>query len=273
MGYKPTQAELDRIAELERVYDPAGLISSVEPYWQGKGVTLFLGDSLEVLPGLRNVGALVTDPPYSSGGQYRGDRAQATVEKYVQTGTLGYRPDFAGDNRDQRSFLAWCMLWLAAARNASTTGAPCCVFTDWRQLPTTTDAIQAGGWTWRNIATWWKPGCRMQKGRFSSSAEYVVYGTNGPALEGMRSVQNVAKIATSSVKNRKHIAEKPLDVLEWVLSVVPADATVLDPFMGSGSTIRAARLAGLPSVGIDCDERYVALAADRLRQGTFDFVD
>lgn len=270
---QPTQAELDRAAELERVYDPSGLISAVDPYYQAKGVTLFLGDALEILPGLRGIGALVTDPPYSSGGQYRGDRAQKTTDKYVQTGTLGYRPEFAGDNRDQRSFLAWCMLWLAAARNASAPGSPALVFSDWRQLPTMTDAVQAGGYVWRNLATWWKPGCRMQKGRFSSSAEYIVYATNGPAVEGMKSVQNVAKFPTSSVKSRKHIAEKPLDVLRWILSVVPAGSTVLDPFMGAGSTIRAARLAGLPSVGIDCDERYVERAADRLRQGTFDFVD
>lgn len=261
------------VAGLPGLYDPSDLVSAIEPYYQADGVTIFLGDCLEVLPGLRGIGALVTDPPYSSGGQYRGDRAQKTTDKYVQTGTLGYRPEFAGDNRDQRSFLAWSMLWLAAARNASKPGAPALVFTDWRQLPTTTDAIQAGGWVWRNIATWWKPGCRMQKGRFSSSAEYVVYGTNGPALEGMRSVQNVASIATSSVKSRKHIAEKPLDVLKWILSVVPADSVVLDPFMGSGSTLRAARLAGLPAVGIECDERYAELAADRLRQGVLPFSD
>jgi site-specific DNA-methyltransferase (adenine-specific) len=63
--------------------------------------------------------ALVTDPPYSSGGAFRGDRAMATTTKYVNSDTAAYRPEFAGDNRDQRSFLAWASMWLNASRNAT----------------------------------------------------------------------------------------------------------------------------------------------------------
>jgi len=252
------------VTDTPGLWDESDIEMPFAPVYQKDGVTLYHADALDVLPYLRGLGALVTDPPYSSGGQYRGDRTQATVDKYVQTGTLAYRPDFAGDNRDQRSFLAWCMLWINAARVASVPGSPALIFTDWRQLPTMTDAIQAGGYVWRNIATWWKPGVRMQKGRFSSSAEYIVYGTNGPAAEGMKAVQNVGKFSSSNVKARKHIAEKPLDVLRWILSVVPDGATVVDPFFGSGSTLVAAKLAGLPCIGIECDKRYVDHAKRRL---------
>jgi len=132
-------------------------------------------------------------------------------------------------------------------------------------LAPTPDAIQAAGWTWRNIGTWWKPGCRMQKGRFSSSAEYVVYGTNGPASDGVCSPQNV--IREAATQNKSHIAEKPLAVMSWVLGLVPDGATVLDPFMGSGSTLEAAKLVGMQAVGIEVDERYCEIAAKRLSQG------
>lgn len=240
----------------------------MKPYYQAGGVTIYKADALEILPELSGVGAVVTDPPYSSGGAFRSDRTQSTVSKYIQTGSaaVGIMPDFSGDNRDKRAFLLWCSLWLAAARNASKPGAVLCSFIDWRQLPTLTDAAQIAGWVWRNIATWHKPGCRMQKGRFSSSAEYVVYGTNGPALDHDKSPQNVYSCAPVGLEGKEHIAQKPDAVMAWVLSAVPAGSLVLDPFCGSGSTLRAAKMAGLESVGIEMDERFCEIAARRCDQ-------
>jgi site-specific DNA-methyltransferase (adenine-specific) len=235
------------------------------PYYADDHVTLYHGDAFDILPTLSGIGAVVTDPPYSSGGAFRGDRANSTVDKYVRTDTLAYRPDFAGDNRDQRSFLAWAGLWLNAARVASVPGAVLCSFIDWRQLPVLTDAVQVGGWTWRNLGTWWKPGIRMQKGRLSSSAEYVVYATNGPSdAVGQTSPQNVFRCAPD--EDRDHIAQKPVDVMKWLLGLAPSDALVLDPFMGSGSTLAAAKSLGMRSIGIEVDERYCEVAAIRLRQ-------
>jgi site-specific DNA-methyltransferase (adenine-specific) len=244
---------------------------SIEPYYSDDAVTIYHGDCFDILHDLGGVGAVVTDPPYSSGGAFRGDRAQQTSAKYVQSGTAAYRPEFAGDNRDQRSFLAWSTLWLNAARRASVDGAPLVTFIDWRNLPVMTDAVQAGGWVWRNIATWHKPGVRMQRGRFSSSAEFVVYGTKGPAASGVGSPQNVHRCAPVGGTEKEHIAEKPVDVLRWTMQVVPAGSTVLDPFMGSGTTMRAAKDCGFRSIGIEVDERYCEIAAQRLSQEVLDF--
>lgn len=241
----------------------------MKPYYQDDHVTLYHGDCFDLLHDLSGVGAVVTDPPYSSGGAFRGDRAMKTTTKYVNFDTAAYRPEFAGDNRDQRSFLAWSTMWLNAARNASEPGAVLASFIDWRQLPILTDAVQAGGWTWRNLATWWKPGVRMQKGRFSASAEYVIYATNGPVLEGAGSPQNV--LACKVDTDREHIAQKPGEVMRWVLQVVPPGAVVLDPFMGSGSTLRAAKDLGFTAIGIESDERYCEIAAKRLGQEVLDF--
>ena len=236
----------------------------MKPYYEHAGITIYHGDCFDVLHELSGVGAVVTDPPYSSGGAFRGDRAQQTTTKYVNSDTAAYRPEFAGDNRDQRGFLAWSAMWLNAARKASEPGAALASFIDWRQLPILTDAVQCGGWTWRNLGTWWKPGCRMQKGRFSSSAEYVIYATNGPARDGIGSPQNVFSCKIDS--ERDHIAQKPEQVMRWVLQLVPANALVLDPFMGSGTTIQAAKRAGLSAIGIEVDERYCEVAAKRLSQ-------
>jgi site-specific DNA-methyltransferase (adenine-specific) len=239
------------------------------PYYSDDAVTIYHGDAFDLLHDLSGIGAVVTDPPYSSGGAFRGDRAQQTSTKYVNSDTAAYRPEFAGDNRDQRSFLAWCSLWLNAARRASEPGAILASFIDWRQLPVLTDAVQCGGWSWRNLATWWKPGIRMQRGQFSASAEYVVYATNGPVKTDFDgAVQNVFRCAVAPEK--EHIAEKPLDVMRWVMAVVPPRSLVLDPFMGSGTTLRAAKDCGHRAIGIDVDERYCEIAARRMGQEVLD---
>ena len=100
----------------------------------------------DVIDAVDSFDALITDPPYSSGGMFRGDRQGSTLAKY--TGSHGHQPDlpqFTGDTRDQRGFLAWCGLWLGSARMKANQYANCLVFTDWRQLPTLSDAFQVGG--------------------------------------------------------------------------------------------------------------------------------
>ena len=238
------------------------------PYYTDASVTIYHGDMFDILPTLSAIGAVITDPPYSSGGAFRGDRAMSTSAKYVQSDTAAYRPDFAGDNRDQRSFLAWCALWMNAARQASIVGAPIASFIDWRQLPTLTDAIQAGGWTWRGIAVWSKKYGRVNSAGFSSACEYVVWGTNGPAAGQEDYPAGVFEC--QSPQNREHIAQKPEPVMQWVCRIAPVGACVLDPFMGSGTTLVSAKAIGRTAVGIDVDERYCEIAARRCSQEALD---
>ncbi len=229
--------------------------------------TIICGDCLEVMRDWPDncIEAVITDPPYSSGGQYRGDRALPVATKYVQTESKDTcRDDFAGDNRDQRSFLLWCNLWMSQCRRLTKPGGIILTFTDWRQLPTMTDAIQCGGWVWRNIATWWKPGIRMQRGRFSSSAEYIVYGSNGPVNEGECSPQNVFTCRGVPGKDKRHIAEKPLEVLELLIGLTPKGSTIIDPFCGSGVTCLVAKVMGRNYIGIDISPEYCEIARKRI---------
>ena len=231
--------------------------------------TLHLGDCLDILRTLptASVDAVVTDPPYSSGGAFRGDRCgMSTTTKYVQTGQQLHYPNFAGDSRDQRGYLAWCAVWLAQCFRIAKPGAPVCVFSDWRQLPTTTDAIQAGGFVWRGIAVWSKPNARPCKGRFTSQAEYIAWGSkgswghkDGPCVPGVFACQPRAG-------GKHHIAGKPEAVMDWLLGVVPPGGVVLDPFMGSGSTGVAQRRRSLGFIGIECDPTYHAVAGGRIAE-------
>jgi site-specific DNA-methyltransferase (adenine-specific) len=239
----------------------------MKPYYQDSAVTIYHGDCREIVPTLGPVDAVVTDPPYSSGGQFRGDRAQKPSMKYVNTdNVLTCRQEFSGDNLDQRAFLSWAGMWLAQCHAIAKDGAVILCFTDWRQLPVMTDAIQHGGWVWRNIVTWWKPAVRMQRGRFSSSAEYVVYGSRGVPVEGERSPQNVLRCGSVLGDDKDHIAEKPVALLSELIGVTLPGAVILDPFAGSGTTGRAAKDLGRKATLIEREERYCEIAARRMAQ-------
>lgn len=239
-----------------------------EPYYDDGRVTIYHGDALAILPEVEPFDLLLTDPPYSSGGAMRSDRMTATTSKYTSSTTASYRPEFAGDNRDQRSYLAWVSLWTAAALHRAKPGALACIFTDWRQLPITTDALQAGGWVWRGIAVWDKTlTARPAKGVYTSQAEYVAWGSCGLTERDALGFQVPGVFSCPAPPNakRQHIAEKPESVMQWLLTVCPA-GTVVDPFAGSGSTLVAAKAKGLRAIGIEVDERYCEIAARRLGQ-------
>lgn len=237
------------------------------PYYEDELVTIYNADCRSVLPYLSDIGALITDPPYSSGGMVRSDRQQKTAAKYQRS---GIRPldEFTGDNRDQRAYCSWVADWTSLALSSCSPSGLCFLFTDWRQLPTTTDAIQWGGWVWRGLVTWHKPSGRRLQNRFASDAEYVVWGSNGSMPFDLDSAAGPSSVITADAPRggqRVHIAQKPPAVIRHLLPLTAG--VVLDPFMGSGTTLVACKLDGRKAVGIEINEGYCEAAANRLRQG------
>ena len=235
----------------------------VKPYYQDENATLYKADALAVLASLptASVDALITDPPYSSGGQYKGDRSAATCDKYGGASMS----DFSGDNRDQRSHLTWMNLWLGESLRVVKPGGVCALFTDWRQLPATTDALQAGGWVWRGLVPWYKPAHRPMRGRYSNACEYVVWGSAGPLGTGEGKPSVPGFYQASSPRDREHQTQKPLEVMRHLVRLVPQEGVVLDPFAGSGTTGVAALIEGRTFIGSEMTEHYAEVAANRLR--------
>lgn len=229
--------------------------------------TLYLGDCLEVLAGLELVDACITDPPYSSGGFTRGDRTQDVRAKYVQSDSQNKAlAGFSGDNRDQRGFHFWSALWAAAAMRVTREGGVAAFFTDWRQLPISTDYMQAGGWVWRGVVPWAKPSYRPQMGRFGAQCEYLVWGSNGP-MPVERGVGCLPGFFDhSSPMQREHVTQKPVDMMAEVVQVVPAGGVVLDPFMGSGTTGVACAQTGRAFVGVELSPDHFETACRRIEQ-------
>lgn len=229
---------------------------------------LHQGDALAVLRDLptASVDAVVTDPPYSSGGMVRSDRMADTHTKYVQSdsGNLALA-GFSGDNRDQRAYAYWCALWLGECLRITRSGGVCLLFTDWRQLPATTDALQSGGWIWRGVVPWSKPAARPQAARFTASCEYVVWGSNGPMPVDYSAPGLPGFYQASAPRDRGHITQKPLSVMRDLVKIAPKGGTVLDPFMGSGTTGVAAVLEGRRFIGVELTEHYYRVAEKRIR--------
>ena len=241
-----------------------------EPYYRDERVTLYHGDALAVLANLPSgsVDAVVCDPPYSSGGMVRGDRAAATTTaKYVVTGSSSKDlAEFSGDNRDQRAYAYWSALWMGEALRATKPGGVILAFTDWRQLPATTDAVQAGGWVWRGIVPWAKPAARPQSGRFAAQCEYVVWGSAGPMENDYTLPSHRGFFQASAPREREHITQKPVDVMRELVKIAPEGGVILDPFMGSGKTGVAAMLEGRRFIGVEMVEHYQRVAERRIRE-------
>lgn len=253
----------------------------------GGKARLHLGESLAALADLEtgSVDAVITDPPYSSGGALTTQRKTSTDTKY-QTGTrLEKLPDFLGDTRDQRSYQYWCQLWLSECLRVTKPGGFLMQFTDWRQYAATADAIQAGGWSWRGVVVWTKPAytVRPQKGRFTQDTEFVLWGTNGVRKQDFTSDAPV--VAGTWFGNaprgeqREHITQKPVDLMRHLMAPLAPGSTVLDPFMGSGTTGVAAITEGHEFIGVELSPYYHQVAVERVTraitpagEGTQDFL-
>ncbi|WP_030569629.1 DNA-methyltransferase [Streptomyces aureocirculatus] len=238
------------------------------PTWQ-----LHTADALTLLPTLTTpVDAVICDPPYNSGGRTMTSRTSRSArQKYMTSGgrhhgfDLG---DFTGDNRDQRSYIAWLALILAECHRLTRPGGAALVFTDWRQLPATTDALQAAGYTWRGVAVWQKAVARPQPGYLRQSCEFIAWGSRGAMDPGNDPVYLPGHFTGSQPRgnNRRHLTQKPLDVMQQLVRIVPPGGTVLDPFAGSGTTGAAALLEGRGFIGIEESAQYAEIARARLSE-------
>lgn len=240
-------------------------------------VQLYQGDALSLLrdlpPGC--VDAVVTDPPYSSGGLMRSDRTISSAVKYrgwsqdedgKSKAPSSAAVEFSGDNRDQRTHLMWSTMWLEESLRLTRPGGHLLAFTDWRQLPLMSDAIQLAGWVWRGLVVWDKGIARPVKGRFRNHVEYVLWASNGALNAEANPVYlpSVYRVGPPTAGKRVHVTEKPVSLMADLLKITPPGVTILDPFMGSGTTGVAAVQSGRKFIGVEMTEHYYGIAADRI---------
>ena len=219
------------------------------------GVTLHLGDCLEVLPTIEagSVDAVVTDPPYMIG-------ANSVGNSRSKNGTWA----------DMENSAYWYAAWLDIARSRLKSTGFVAVFGNWRSIPTYTCAFSKIAWQIDSLIVWDK--------------QWI--GTSGPkqlrptyeivALAGMpdakisdRSQTDIMRckwMASNSGKTG-HPAEKPTDLISRLIDLLsPPGGTVLDPFIGSGTTAVAAINTGRNCIGIERDNGYFDIACRRVTE-------
>lgn len=198
-----------------------------------------------------SVDAIITDPPY--GMDYQSARRTDKSKRFVKI------------VNDERPFIWWLPEAFRILRNDS---ALFC-FCDWRNSEAFRSAIQLAGFTVKSQAIWDREAHGMGdlKSSLGPQHDIIWFAAKGRfTFPGKRptSVFRSMRIAGS---NLVHPDEKPVELLEQLITAVtrPGD-TVIDPFMGSGSTGVAAVNTGRRVIGIDRDDKYVGIATARLEE-------
>lgn len=214
---------------------------------------------------------MLADPPYCSGGLTRTERKAAPSKKYQQSGFMK-KEDFPGDERDERSFVLWSVMWMTECWHLMKPGSSALVFSDWRQLANTADAVQAAGFVFRGIVPWAKTGARPQPNSFRAQCEYAVWATKGEIdrkpSPGAKYLPGVFTCAAPSGPGREHMNQKPVELLKGLMEICPDGGTVLDPFMGSGSTGVACAESGRRFIGVEMTEHYYEIAKRRISEAS-----
>ena len=199
----------------------------IRPYYSDDSCIVLLGDCRELLPLIGTVDLVLTDPPYGIGFA-----AQPTDYQRAK----GFERK-SWDNKPVDAELMAAVL--AKGRDQIVWGG------NYYSLPI------SRGWL-----AWTKPDSPPSMG----SVEFAWTNLDQCARHISQS------IAATNAERVGHPTQKPLAVIRWCLSLVPAAKTILDPFMGSGTTLRAAKDLGRKAIGIEIEERYCEIAAKRLAQ-------
>jgi site-specific DNA-methyltransferase (adenine-specific) len=205
------------------------------PYYDEDGITIYCGDAREILPTLQ-ADLLVTDPPYG---------CNAT------TGWGGKYDGFSIINDKDTEARDWVLSqW------------------DGSFIMFGSPKIQQPKCKARLI--WWKgEHTGMGDLSFPWKPDYEDIYVGGYGFAGPRT-SSILRFNARTDSGRYHPTEKPIPLMSELISKSPGKI-ILDPFMGSGSTLVSAKLNNRQSIGIEIEERYCETAANRLAQEVFDF--
>lgn len=203
----------------------------MKPYYEHAGITIYHGDCREVLPSIKAT-FILTDPPYNCGVDY-GEH---------------------DDSMSQGQYESWCKEWFVLARKAA---KRLIVFPGHGNLM-----------SWSRIAKPSAVGCWDKIGATPSKStigfcqwEPYLYFTGDKGMLGGTDVVR----ARAETRKFGHPCPKPVSLMSQLIIKARSDMTV-DPFMGSGTTLRAAKDLGRKAIGIEIEEKYCEIAANRLAQ-------
>lgn len=233
-----------------------------KPYYQDDAVTIYHGDCREVLPQLGPVDLVLTDPPYGgmAGGTVHAGLG-GVAKTYSESLTVGTPWSTELD-------------WIPAAWDIAALGMM--VFASYHNVAEVAAALPSA--TRVALLTWYKrnsPPAMANVPRFTTEFVWLFKKRPGLNWRALKSTMidtpllSAGCMATERFVDDSgralHPTQKPLSLIIRLLSV--GGDLILDPFMGSGTTLRAAKDLGRKGIGIEIEERYCEIAAKRMAQG------
>ena len=197
--------------------------------------TLYLGDAADILPSIGNVDALVTDPPYG---------ISEAAGKNASRSNLAVAVDYGVDTWDDQT-VSYALLQaaIAKARHAVVFGG------NYYPLPPSSCWLV---WDKENGANDFAD-CELAWTNLKKAVRRITYRWNG-------------MLRANGETLGEHPTQKPIGVMEWTLMQLPDGCdTILDPFMGSGTTGLAALSMGKKFIGIEREPKYFETACRRIR--------
>lgn len=219
------------------------------PYYSDDVVTIYHGDCRDVLPTLSGARLVVTDPPYTFG-----------LASTSQEGKAGGWGDLMNNSHFYASWLSECRRLTNARQGAAW------VFGSWRSFPVLARSAYEASWPIESLLVWDKEwiGPGGMRG-LRPSYELVALFAQDDFSIADRGLPDIWRSKWASARPNGYAAEKPVGLLERLIRESGGGCT-LDPFMGSGSTMVAAKQAGATAIGIEVEERWCEVAAKRCSQ-------
>lgn len=217
---------------------------ALKPYYEENGITIYHGDCREILPHLEPVDLVLTDPPY--GINYRSNHNSSRRGKWAKWVRYENLPGIVGDDQplDPSFMLALNVPLVIFGGNYCADQLPpsrCWIIWDKRDgIGSNNQADAELAWT-----------------NFDKPSRIYRHLWSGLLRAGE---ENVA------LSEKLHPHQKPLALIKFILSYSDTAGVVLDPFMGSGTTLRAAKDLGRKAIGIEIEEKYCEIAVKRLAQ-------
>jgi len=213
----------------------------MKPYYEENGIVIYNADCRELLPSLPKVDLVLTDPPYGIGFVHHAKNIPHAT-RFSEIPVIG--DDVAFDPAFLLNSGRHLILWGANHYADKLPASPGWLVWDKREDVGSKDMGD----------------CELAWSSFGGSVRKFDHLWDGFNKRSERGIPRV------------HPTQKPIALMKWCMVQAPdACSAILDPFMGSGTTLRAAKDLGRKAIGIEIEERYCEIAVKRLSQQVLDF--
>lgn len=258
----------------------------MKPYYEHKGITIYHSDCREILPKLGKIDLILTDPPYghnNNNGDMIANREAIFGKgksKVKKVDSSNYRP-IANDGEEANDLFKWAVKQYSQLLKP---GGCCCCCCCGGGGPNP----QFARWTlWLDEQIPFKMMIVWDKGPMGMGYHYrrsyetvLVAQKPGGACKWYDKTKKIENIIRPNMfgirkiipKSNEHPTLKPIQLMGLFINLhSQKNEVVLDPFMGSGTTLVAAKKLGRKAIGIELEEKYCEIAVKRLNQEVLEF--